>query len=87
LLKNGEISQPNTNTQIVGFGSSVKVKTKLTKEPLIFMLVSTHEADPLNGKLSVESPIGLALLNKKVGDVVTVTTPKGELNYTLMEII
>jgi len=86
LIKNGEISAPNTNTTIVGFGSLVEVKASSNSKSLEFRIVSTHEADPLEGKLSVDSPIGLALMGKSVGDVVEVQTPKAKLNYTLIRI-
>lgn len=86
LIKNGEILAPNTNTKIVGFGSLVTVASNTTAQPLKFRIVSTHEADPLEGKLSVDSPIGVALMNKKVGDTVEVQTPKAKINYTLLKI-
>lgn len=51
-----------------------------------FTIVSFNEADPLNGKISNESPIGMAFLGKKKGDEVLVNTPKGEFKYKILEI-
>jgi transcription elongation factor GreA len=48
---------------------------------LEYTVVGPVEADPLNGKISNESPIGTALMGKSVGDVVTIATPKAELTY------
>ena len=49
-------------------------------------MVGSVEADPLSGKISNESPLGLALLDKKVGDTANITTPKGEIVYKIVEI-
>lgn len=74
ILQNVEvISKPRTNGKIK-LGSTVKLKSKKGKEKT-FKVVGTVEADPLNGKISDESPIGLALLDKKVGDNVELKTP------------
>jgi transcription elongation GreA/GreB family factor len=50
---------------------------------VISAVVGPVEADPLEGKISNESPIGAALMGKKAGDKVTITTPKGETTYTI----
>lgn len=86
LLTNGQVFSPNLKTDQARFGNTVKVLTSSSPKPFSFMLVSTHEADPLNGKLSTESPIGKALLNKQAGDSFEVQTPKGIVRYTLLEI-
>ena len=51
-----------------------------------FLIVSFNEADPANGKISNESPLGKAFLDKKQGDEVAVETPKGILNYKILKI-
>lgn len=52
-----------------------------------YQLVGAIEADPLNNKISHESPLGSALLGKKVGDTVTIKTPKGERQYTIVSLL
>jgi transcription elongation factor GreA len=71
LLNVEVIKKPNGDTK-VQLGSTVKLKNGSEKE---FQVVGTVEADPLNGKISDESPIGQALLGKKVGDEVEIKTP------------
>lgn len=65
----------------VGLGSVVTLKTG-SKE-VTYTVVGPVEANPLEGKISNESPIGEALMGKKVNDHVTINTPKGELDYTI----
>ena len=48
--------------------------------------MGSSEADPFNGKISDESPVGIALLDKAVGDVVMVETPDGDLELVVLEI-
>lgn len=63
-----------------------KVTVSLNGEEMEFNLVGAIEADPLNGKISHESPLGAALLGKKVGDTATIKTPKGEKTYEIVKI-
>jgi len=77
------IKKPKTNGH-VRLGSSVKLKaSSKTKE---FQIVGTMEADPIHGKVSDESPIGKALLGKKVGDKAEIKTPAETVSYTIVEI-
>lgn len=68
----------------VGLGSTVEL-TAGTKT-VTYTVVGPVEADPLAGKISNESPIGEALMGKKVGDEVAITTPKGELSYKVVSL-
>lgn len=78
------IKKPKTNGHI-RLGSSVKLKaSSKTKE---FQIVGTMEADPIHGKVSDESPIGQALLGKKVGDKAEIKTPAETVSYTIVEIL
>ena len=52
----------------------------------IFQIVSFNEADPAEGKISNESPLGVAFLGKKKGDKVKVETPKGDVEYKIINI-
>ncbi|MFA4845559.1 MAG: GreA/GreB family elongation factor, partial [Patescibacteria group bacterium] len=51
-----------------------------------FTMVGSNEANPLEGKISNESPIGLAFLGAKTGDIVSVDVPSGTMEYTILEI-
>ncbi len=67
-------------------GSTVKVLNKKTNREMTFMLVSPVEADADGDKLSVQSPVGKALLGKAVGDVAEVNAPAGLVEFELLEI-
>lgn len=84
ILQNVElIKKPKGDTK-VQLGSTVKLKgDSKAKE---FQVVGTVEADPLNGKISDESPIGQALIGKQVGETVEITTPVETATYKVMEI-
>lgn len=83
ILLNVEIIKKPRGDSKVQLGSLVKLKNGSTKE---FQVVGTVEADPLNGKISDESPIGQALLGKKVGDSVEIKTPAETTSYKIVEI-
>jgi transcription elongation factor GreA len=84
ILQNVEIIKKPRGDNKVQLGSSVKLKNGgMTKE---FQVVGTVEADPLNGKISDESPIGVALLGKKVGDQVDIVTPAETTTYKVVSI-
>lgn len=83
LLKNVTVVHKESKSQ-VGMGSVVIVKSNGNSKE--FTIVSFNEVDPLAGKISNESPLGRAFLNKKKGDVVTITTPKGETSYEIIEV-
>lgn len=83
ILNNAEIIKASHKSTI-GLGSRVELKTGAKK--VVYTIVGPVEADPLEGKVSNESPIGMALYGKKVDDKVTITTPKGEINYTVVSI-
>jgi len=84
LLKDVIVSSGGGNDEI-NLGSIVKVQINGDKEKE-YTIVSFNEADPMTGKISNESPIGEALLNKKKGDIVIVATPRGEVEYKIIEI-
>jgi transcription elongation factor GreA len=84
MLKNAEIVTGNQNDGSVGLGAKVKVKHN--GDSSVFTIVGPAEADPGEGLISNESPIGQALLNKKVGDTATVETPKGATKYEIISI-
>lgn len=84
ILQNVEIIKKPNGDSKVQLGSTVKLKGDgKTKE---FQVVGTVEADPLNGKISDESPIGQALLGKKLGDSVEIITPADNTTYKIVNI-
>ena len=84
VIQNSQvIKKPKSDGQ-VRLGSTVKLKDG--GKPLEYQIVGTMEADPLRGKISDESPIGKALLGKKVGDKAEIKTPAGTHTYKITEI-
>ena len=83
ILKNAEIIKNGSKSK-VALGSKVELKTG--KKLITYSIVGPVEADPLEGKISNESPIGVALFGKKVGDDVSIVTPKGKVNYEIVKI-
>lgn len=73
-----------TKSSSVKLGSTVELKTG--RKTVTYHVVGPVEADPLNGKISNESPIGLALIGKKIGDTATITTPKGDIKYEVVSV-
>lgn len=78
------ITQPKGDSK-VQLGSTVRLKSDDGKTKQ-FQVVGTVEADPLNGKISDESPIGMALLGKKDGETVEIKTPAETTSYKIIEI-
>jgi transcription elongation factor GreA len=72
-------------TDVVSVGNKVTVQEE-NFEPEVFHLVGAKEADPRNGKISNESPIGRALMEHKVGDIVEAETPGGKLKFKILKI-
>lgn len=70
---------------VVGLGSAVELKN--SDRTVTYTVVGPVEADPMEGKISDESPIGQALMGKKVGDEVTISTPKGEIVYMISSLL
>lgn len=67
-------------------GASVRVVNKKTNREIVYHIVSPIETDVANGKISVQSPVGKALLGHSVGDVVTAQAPAGNLELEILEI-
>ncbi len=83
ILQNASIIQATAGST-VGLGSRVELKTG--DKTVVYSLVGPVEADPLSGKISNESPIGLQLMGKSVGDQVTISTPKGDTTYEIVSL-
>ncbi|MBC7459136.1 transcription elongation factor GreA [Candidatus Saccharibacteria bacterium] len=83
ILRNADIIKGGSKS-LIGLGS--KVALKVGTKTVTYTIVGPVEANPLEGKISNESPIGLALFGRKVGDDATITTPKGVVVYKIAEI-
>ena len=81
ILQNASIIQAGGSSTVT-LGSTVELEAN--GRAVVYTVVGPVEADPLEGKVSNESPIGQALMGKAVGDMVTISTPKGELAYTVV---
>jgi transcription elongation factor GreA len=86
LLRNAEIVEADSGPKdVVAIGRRVTVQEG-DFEPEVFLLVGAKEADPRAGKISNESPIGQALLDHRVGDVVEADTPGGRIRLKILKI-
>jgi transcription elongation factor GreA len=84
ILKNAEVISAPKNKDIVELGNTVVLKnSKGEKE---FTIVGSVEADPMDGKISDESPIGMALLGKKLGEEVEIKTPAETTKYKISKV-
>lgn len=81
VIDPSKISQDKT-----AFGATVKVMDLSTDEERTFMLVGPDEADVKIGRISISSPVGRALLNKEIGDVVNIKAPAKTMEYEILEI-
>ncbi len=81
-IKNADIREENNDTSYVHLNSVVTVYDEDMEEEAVYTITSVTEVDVMQGKISIDSPVGTALLRKKVGDKVTVPCPDGT-DYTL----
>ena len=87
ILENIELIQTNGKKNEIHVGSSVKVFDLEFDEEIVYTIVGSTESDPLENKISDESPIGKALLGKKPGDEVIIETPGGSVKVRILEIV
>lgn len=83
-IASSSIAPQKNGNNVVQIGSAVTVETG--KEKMVFTITGPQEADPMGGKISAESPLGLLLLGKKKGDTVEVRIPSGSILYKILEI-
>lgn len=84
ILKTVQVVENHNGSHMVEVGTSVVVEVNGTKE--LFQIVGEFEADPMQKKLSHTSPIGQALVGKKVGEWIEVNVPAGKIKYKIVEI-
>jgi transcription elongation factor GreA len=85
-IKNAAIIEENDDTSFVHIGSKVKVYDYDMEEEETYELTGTTESDAMHNKISNESPVGAALLKRKVGDEVTINAPDGAYKLKILEI-
>ena len=87
ILKNAEVvDEEEIDLDKINVGCKVKILDIEYNEELEYKVVGSTEANSLTGKISNESPVGRAIIGASVGDIVTVETPAGELQYKILEI-
>ena len=88
ILKNAEVVvEDEVDLDKISVGCKVKVHDFEFEEDIELKIVGSTEANSLEGKISNESPLGAALIGKKVGEIVKVEAPAGEIEYKIVEII
>jgi transcription elongation factor GreA len=85
ILRNTVIIEETQSRGVVFIGSHVTIQEG-SDDPETYHLVGPTEADPRHGRISYESPIGRALMDKKVGDVAEAETPGGKLKFKILKI-
>ncbi|WP_078379601.1 transcription elongation factor GreA [Sutcliffiella halmapala] len=86
MVRNAKIIKEDKGTDAVGLGKTVTFKELPDGEEETYTIVGSAEADPFEGNISNESPMGSSLMGKKVGDQVAIQTPGGEMNVKIVTI-
>jgi len=84
IIQTAQVVNNNKNKQSIDLGSEVLIQSGKKKQT--YSIVSKFEADPINGQISPDSPLGKALMGKKVGDQVKVKAPAGVTEYIVKKI-
>ena len=85
ILQSSEIAS-NTKGDSVNIGSKIVVQKENTKEGKTYIIVGSEEVDTEQGKISNNSPLGLALFGKKKGEKISLKTPSGIVNYKIISV-
>lgn len=80
------ISGANKHVKVIQVGHAVTLLNTQSDQEEVYNIVGSTEADPLNGKISNESPVGKGILGKGVGDKVNITVPEGIASYEIVKI-
>lgn len=87
MLRNSQIIEDDkSNKDTVALGNTVVIKDLEFNEDQVYTIVGSAEADPKELKISNESPVGQAIIGKKIGDTIEVHVPAGVLQYQIVEI-
>ena len=88
MLRNAEvIDEEELSKDIIGVGCTVKLFDVEFNEEVIYTIVGSAEADPMEGKISNESPVGMSLLGHKSGDSIDIEAPDGEVTFRVIDIM
>jgi len=88
MLRNVKVIEHVENdSNIVHIGAKITLKDMEYGDEFKYTLVGSAEADPMNNRISFESPVGKAIMGKKEGDVVEVNVPAGKLKYKIMAVL
>ncbi|MDR5683127.1 MAG: transcription elongation factor GreA [Armatimonadota bacterium] len=86
LIRNAKLISANGPTDQVAIGVRVRLRELDTGEEFEYQIVGSAEADPANDRISNESPVGQALLGRRVGEVVEVIAPAGAVRYEIVRV-
>ncbi len=86
IMKSAVIISSQHDTSVVALGSAVTVEKEKEGTKMTLTIVGSEESDMNAGKISIKSPLGHALIGKKKKDTFTVTTPKGQVGYKVVDI-
>ncbi len=86
ILSRAVLLEEGSPDGTIGLGSRITVQADDDDEQEHWMLVNEEESQAVEGRISDESPVGLALLGKKAGDTITIKTPGGEINYRIIDV-
>jgi len=86
VVKNASVVSSNGKPGNGGIGVGTKVTVKVNGVKTVFDIVGEWEADPINKKIAHDSPLGLALVGKKVGEKVEVEAPAGNIQYEILAV-
>ena len=87
LIENAEIiEKTELDADTVSLSSHVKLLDVDEKDEIEYQIVGSQEANPMQGRISDESPIGRAILGHRVGETVTVEAPAGEMRFTILAV-
>jgi len=86
MISNAKIIADNGPSEVVQLGSQVTVQEEGNDELVVYHIVGSAEADPLNGRISNESPMGRALIGRRVHDTVSFQAPDGEIRLIIRNV-
>ena len=86
LIENAEIVEVTTDADVVGHGSFVKVRDMEDGFEEEYQIVGSQEANPMDGRISSDSPFGRSLLGHRVGETVVVDAPAGQLSFEILDV-
>lgn len=86
ILSRAVLLEEGSQDGTIDLGSRITVQADDDDEPENWMLVNEEESQAVEGRISDESPVGIALLGKRAGDTITIKTPGGEINYKIIDV-